>query len=73
MRYAKIEIKKLPDRNIANRRLVHDGHVMINEKDISGMLTGSFEDAVESLGGTVLTSHEAKVELSKNTYKWHNK
>ena len=73
MRYAKIEIKKLPDRNIANRRLVHDGHVMINEKDISGMLTGSFEDAVEALGGKVFSSHEAKVELSKNKYTWHNK
>lgn len=73
MNYAKIKISSLPDPAIANRRLAYNGYILINEKDVAGFHTGTFEDFVISLGGTLLTVHEAKVELSKNKYKWYSK
>mgnify|MGYP001289418655 FL=1 len=73
MRYAKIKISALPNINIAHRRLVYDGWVIINEKDLSAIFSEPFEDVVATLGGTVMTAHEAKVEIKNNKYKWYNK
>lgn len=73
MRYAKIEIEKLDCTAVLRRRLVCDGYVMLNEKDICAGSTDDFEDIVSRMDGVVLTSYEAKVELSKNKYKWLSK
>ncbi len=73
MRYAKIKLSELPDADVTRRRLVCDGHVMLNEKDVGSLGTDTFEDIVTRLGGVVLSTYEAKVELSKNKYTWLNK
>lgn len=73
MKYAKIKISNLPDPVIANRRFVCDGYVIINEKDLSAIFPEPFEDVVSNLGGTVMTAHEAKVEIKNKKYKWYNK
>lgn len=70
MRYAKIKISKLPDPQIAQRRLTSNGWVIINEKDISAIYSEPFEDVVANLDGTIMTAHEAKVEIKNKKYKW---
>lgn len=73
MRYAKIKLSELPDTGVTRRRLVCDGYVMLNEKDVSSLGTETFDEIVARLGGVVLSTYEAKVELSKNKYTWLNK
>jgi hypothetical protein len=74
MRYAKIEITELPDSDIFQRkRLCSGNHILLNEKDVLSLGEGTFEEIVTRLGGVILSNHDAKVELSKRKYKWHNK
>lgn len=73
MRYAKIKLSKLPE-GVGRRRLVSkDGYTLLNEKDVCGIAPGSFEEIVSTLGGDILSHHEAKVELKKNNYSWQPK
>lgn len=66
--YAKIPADKAISLGIERgRKILPDGHVLINEGDLFayGKSDDSFEDKVAGLGGVILTNVEAKQELDK--------